>query len=65
MRLCRYRLQYYRTNQTCSHNWNNIKICSIQQAETDKELLYTESWYFETHADWHACWALSLHELLY
>ena len=57
MRLHRCRLQYYRISQTCSHNWDSIEICSAQQVRAGRELLYTESWYFETHTDWHACWA--------
>ena len=44
MKLCRCRLQYYRTDQTCSHNQDSIEICPAQQAGTDEELLYTESW---------------------
>ena len=61
MRLHRCRLQYYRTDQTCSHNWDSIEICSAQQVRADRELLYTESWHFETHANWHAHWAHMSH----
>ena len=45
----------------CDHNQDSIEICSAQQVKTDEELLYTENWHFEAHADW----ALSLHRLLY
>ena len=47
MRLCRCRLQYYRTDQTCSHNQDSIEICSVQQVRTDEELLYTETGFSE------------------
>ena len=34
----------------CDHNQDSIKICSAQQAETDEELLYTETDFSEcTH----------------
>ena len=49
MRLCSCRLQYNQINQMCDHNQDNIEICSVQQVRTDRELLYTESWHFETH----------------
>ena len=65
MRFCRYRFQYYKTDQMCSHNQDSIEICSVQQAEIDEELLYTESWHFEAHIDWHTYWVLSSHKLLY
>ena len=65
MRFCSCKLQYNWINQTCDHNQNSIEICSVQQVKADEKLLYTESWHFETHADWCACWVLSLHELLY
>ena len=65
IRLHKCRLQYYKTDQTCSHNWDNIEICSAQQVRTDRELLYTKSWYFETCVSWCACWVLSSHKLLY
>ena len=65
MRLHSCKFQYNWIDQTCDHNQNNIEICSAQQVRAGRELLYTESWHFETHADWHACWALSLHRLLY
>ena len=35
----------------CNHNQNNIKICSTQQVEADRELLYTETDFSE-----HTCW---------
>ena len=57
MRFCSCKLQYNQINQTCNHNQDNIEICSAQQVRADKELLYTKSWHFESHADWHACWA--------
>ena len=57
MKLHNCRLQYNWINQTCSHNQNNIEICSVQQVRADEELLYTESWHFETHVSWHTCWA--------
>ena len=57
IRLHSCKLQYNWINQMCDHNQDNIEICSAQQAETDRELLYTKSWHFEMHADWHACWA--------
>ena len=65
MRLHKYRFQYYKTDQTCSHNWDSIEICSTQQAEADRELLYTESWHFETCVNWCTHWILSLHRSLY
>ena len=61
MRLHSCRLQYNQINQMCSHNQNSIEICSAQQVEADKELLYTESWHFEMHVSWHACWACMSH----
>ena len=48
--LCSCRLQYNQINQMCDHNQDSIEICSAQQAETDRELLYTESWLFKMHA---------------
>ena len=36
---------------------DSIEICSVQQAETGRELLYTESWHFEMHVSWCTCWA--------
>ena len=50
MKLYSCKLQYNQINQTCDHNQNNIEICLIQQVKTDRELLYTESWLFKTHA---------------
>ena len=35
----------------CDHNQDSIEICSVQQAETDEELLYTETDFSE-----HTCW---------
>ena len=57
MRFHSCRLQYNWIDQICSHNQDSIEICSVQQAEADRELLYTESWHLETHADWCAHWA--------
>ena len=54
--LCSYKFQYNWINQTCDHNQDSIEICSVQQAEADRELLYTKSWHFEAHTSWHACW---------
>ena len=56
MKLCSCRLQYNQIDQTCSHNQDSIEICSAQQVRADRELLYTESWYFETHISWCAHW---------
>ena len=64
MKLHSCRLQYNWINQTCSHNQNNIEICSAQQVRTDEELLYTKTdfseyihWWaftdFCSHADLH------------
>ena len=55
MRLHSCRLLYNQIDQTCNHNQDSIEICSAQQVKADEELLYTESWHFETHADWRAC----------
>ena len=41
--LCNCMLQYNQIDQICDHNWDCIEICSAQQAETDEELLYTET----------------------
>ena len=51
MRLCSCRLQYNWIDQMCDHNQDSIEICSAQQAETDEELLYTETDFSE-----HTCW---------
>ena len=64
MRFYSCKFQYNQINQTCSHNQNNIEICSVQQVRTDRELLYTETdfsecmhWWvltgFHSHADSH------------
>ena len=45
------KFQYNQIDQMCSHNWNSIEICSIQQVRTDRELLYTETGFSE-----HTCW---------
>ena len=45
------RFQYNWIDQTCDHNWDSIEICSAQQAEADRELLYTETDFSE-----HMCW---------
>ena len=37
------RLQYNWIDQMCDHNWDSIEICSAQQVEAGKELLYTET----------------------
>ena len=57
MRLHSCKFQYNQINQMCNHNQDSIEICSAQQVKTGRELLYTESWHFEMHAGWHACWA--------
>ena len=51
MRLCSCRLLYNWINQTCNHNQNSIEICSVQQAEADKKLLYTKT-DFSKHTHW-------------
>ena len=35
--------QWDQIKQTCDHNQNNIEICSTQQAETNRKLLYTKT----------------------
>ena len=59
--LCSCRLQYNQIDQTCDHNQDSIEICSTQQIRTGRELLYTESWHFETHTNWRAHWACMGH----
>ena len=61
MRFHSCKLQYNWINQMCDYNQNNIEICSTQQIKADRKLLYTESWYFEVHADWCACWVYMSH----
>ena len=46
------RLQYNWIDQTCSYNWDSIEICSAQQAETGRELLYTETDFSECMCWW-------------
>ena len=48
------RLQYNQIDQTCSHNWDSIEICSVQQARTGRELLYTETDFLRC-----TCWQTS------
>ena len=43
MRLCSCKFQYNWINQMCSHNQDNIEICSVQQVKTDEKLLYTKT----------------------
>ena len=63
MKFHRCKLQYNQINQTCNHNQDSIEICSAQQVRADRELLYTESWYFEMHAEF--TWAAILNLLLH
>ena len=49
--LCSCELQYNQIDQTCDHNWDNIEICSAQQAGAGRELLYTK-----TGSSKHMCW---------
>ena len=51
MRLHSCRLLYNQIDQICSHNQNSIEICSAQQVEADRELLYTETDFLK-----HMCW---------
>ena len=50
--LCNCRFQYNWINQTCDHNQDNIEICSTQQAEADRKLLYTETDFSECMCWW-------------
>ena len=52
------KLQYNQIDQMCDHNQDSIEICPVQQVRADEELLYTESWHFETHALTDAYWLL-------
>ena len=51
MRLHSCRLQYNWIDQMCSHNQDSIEICSAQQVEAGRELLYTETGSSE-HTHW-------------
>ena len=51
MRFHSCRLQYNWIDQMCDHNWDSIEICSAQQAEAGRELLYTETGFLR-----HTCW---------